>query len=308
MQLTATSPEVYQMATLLERAMETLSGVNSVARGNPEQSLRSGNALALVQSQALQFVSGLQQSYIRLVEDVGTGLINLLKDFAAVPRIVAIAGINNTSEMKTFKSDDIKYINRVIVDSGNALMNTTAGRTQVAENLLQMGLIDNIDKYLMVLNTGNLDYLTDGKIDNLTLIKSENEALVRGEFQQAIWSERHSMHIKEHMEVLNDTELKKDPELVQLVLDHVQEHINLLKTTDPAILSMIGEQPIAPTPNPENMGEVPQGQETAVPMDQGNAQTMTPQDTNAAGEPVLPRPAGEGTILPDNMPQKPGDL
>jgi len=314
LQLTATSPEVYQMMQLLEKTMETLSGVNSVARGNPEQSLRSGNALALVQSQALQFVSGLQQSYIRLLEDVGTGLINLLKDFAKSPRIVAISGLNNVTEMKEFKSDDIKSVNRVIVDAGNALMQSTAGRAQVAENLLQMGLIDNIDKYLMVLNTGNLDYLTDGKIDNLTLIKSENEAMVRGERQQAIWSERHSMHIKEHMEVLNDTELKKDPRLVQLVLDHVQEHVNLLRTTDPALLQMNGETPIAPAPMPGNMGQQgqppmpPQDGSAGVPMDQGNAPMMGPQDSNAAGQPNLPTPAGvnEG-ILPE-MPQTPEDL
>ena len=308
LQLTATSPEVYQMMALLEKTMETLSGVNSVARGNPEQSLRSGNALALVQSQALQFVSGLQQSYIRLLEDVGTGTINLLKDFASVPRIIAISGLNNTTEMKEFKSDDIKSINRVIVDAGNALMQSTAGRAQVAENLLQMGLIDNIDKYLMVLNTGNLDYLTEGKIDNLTLIKSENEALVRGEVQQAIWSERHSMHIKEHMEVLNDTELKKDPQLVQLVLDHVQEHANLLRTTDPALLSMIGEQPLAPVVDPNAPAPAPAPQGQPVIMDQGNAPMMAPQDTQANGQPNLPEAAGvkEG-ILP-KQPQKPSDL
>jgi len=306
LQLTATSPEVYQMMQLLEKTMETLSGVNSVARGNPEQSLRSGNALALVQSQALQFVSGLQQSYVRLLEDVGTGTINLLKDFASSPRMISIAGLNNSSEMKDFKSEDISSINRVIVDSGNALMNSTAGKAQVAENLLQMGLIDSVDKYLMVLNTGNLDVLTDSKIDNLTLIRSENEAMVRGERQQAIWSERHSMHIKEHMEVLNDTELKKDGDLVALVLEHVQEHVNLLRTTDPQILGFAGEQAIAPAPDPANMG-APQGGGQAVPMDQGNAPVMNPE-TQASGQPNLPTPAGvdEGILPP--QPQTPGDL
>jgi len=308
MQLTATSPEVYNMMQLLEKTMETLSGVNSVARGNPEQSLRSGNALALVQSQALQFVSGLQQSYIRLLEDVGTGTINLLKDFAHVPRIIAIAGINNTSEMQEFKSDDIKSINRVIVDAGNALMQSTAGRAQVAENLLQMGLIDNVDKYLMVLNTGNLDYLTDGKIDNLTLIKSENEALVRGQPQQAIWSERHSIHIKEHMEVLNDTELKKDAKLVSMVLEHVQEHANLLRTIDPALLAMIGEQPISPAPSPDNMGQQGQQSGTTNTPDQGNAAMMQPQSSVPNGLPQPPEPAGvkEGILPP--MPTKASDL
>ncbi len=313
MQLTATSPEVYQMMNLLVSSMETISGVNSVARGNPEQSLRSGTALALVQSQALQYVSGLQQSYVRLLEDVGTGLLNLLKDFAQEPRIAAIAGINNTTEMKTFKADDIKSVNRVIVEPGNALMNSTAGRVQIAENLLQMGLVDSIDKYLMILNTGNLDYMTDGKIDNLTLIHSENEAMLRGEAPQAIWSERHSMHIKEHMELLNDVELKKDANLVQTVLDHVQEHINLLQTTDPIKLSFIGETPIAPPPSPANMGQqgqpqAPQGGGQAVAVNQGNAGTINPQNPQAANMPSMPKPAGEGTILPEGMPVKPEDL
>ena len=306
LQLTATSPEVYQMMGLLEKTMETLSGVNSVARGNPEQSLRSGNALALVQSQALQFVSGLQRSYIRLLEDVGTGLIHLLQDFASSPRMIAIAGMNNVSEMKKFKSDDIRSISRVVVDVGNALMQTSAGRAQVAENLMQMGLIDNVDKYLMVMNTGNLDYLTDGKVDNLNLIKAENEAMIMGEDQTAIWSERHSMHMKEHMEVLNDPELKKDAELVQRVLDHVQQHANLLRTTDPALLQAIGEAPLPPAPNPANMGD--QGAPQGVPVDQSTAAMMAPQNAVDQNLPQPPEPAGvEEGILPP-QPTSPEDL
>lgn len=300
--LVGTSPEVFQLIQLLEKSMETLSGVNSVARGNPEQSLRSGNALALVQSQALQFVSGLQQSYIQLLEDVGTGLINLLKDFANVPRIAAISGLNNSTEMREFKSDDIKSINRVVVDVGNALMQTTAGRAQVAENLLQMGLINSPEKYLMVMNTGNLDYLTEGKMDEMMTIKGENEALVRGEAVIAIFSDNHSLHIKEHRDVLADYILRRDPELVQSVLDHMQEHINLLQTTDPNLLAIIGEQPLAP---PGGTPVAP-GQPN-VPTQGGAAATMDPS-VGAPAQPNMPEPAGvkEGTLPP--MPQSPEDL
>lgn len=301
LQLVQTSPEVYQLIQLLEKSMETLSGVNSVARGNPEQSLRSGNALALVQSQALQFVSGLQQSYIHLLEDVGTGVINLLKDFANVPRIAAISGLNNSTEMREFKADDIKSINRVVVDVGNALMQTTAGRAQVAENLLQMGLIDSPEKYLMVMNTGNLDYLTEGKMDEMMTIKGENEAMVRGEEVVAIFSDHHALHIKEHRDVLADYILRRDPELVQSVLDHIQEHINLLQTTDPNILAIVGEQPLSPpggTPvNPANPN---------IPTQGGPAQAMDP-NMSQVNMPNMPTPAGEGDILPE-QPQTPEEL
>lgn len=121
MNLLASSPETYNFLGLLEKTMETISAVNSVARGNAESGIKSGNALALIQQQALQFMSGLQQSYIQLIEDVGTGLINLLKDFASVPRVAAISGIANKTNLKEFTGGDLESINRVIVDVGNSL-------------------------------------------------------------------------------------------------------------------------------------------------------------------------------------------
>ena len=108
MNFTQTPAEVFRFIEMLKSEMETISGVNSVARGNPEASLKSGTALALVQSMALQFISGLQQQYVQLVEDVGTGLISMLRDFAQVPRIAMIAGKANQSYIaEEFSGDDL---------------------------------------------------------------------------------------------------------------------------------------------------------------------------------------------------------
>lgn len=305
LQLTQTSPEVYNMMALIEKAMETLSGVNSVARGNADSSnLRSGNALALIQSQALQFVSGLQQSYVHLLEDVGTGIINLLKDFANVPRIAAIAGKNNSTEMKEFKSDDIKAINRVVVDVGNPLTNSTAGRVQIAENLLQMGLIESPEKYIAVLNTGNLELLTQGKMDEMMTIRGENEALVKGEEVVAIFSDNHELHIREHRDVLADYVLRRDADLVQRTLDHIQEHINLLENTDPRLLGIFGSQPLPPAGGtPPNQQGVPNLPQNAM----GTGQQMNP-NASMPSQPEPPTPAGvdEGILPP--MPQGPEDI
>ena len=76
---------------MLIQSMETISGISSVTRGNPEASLKSGTALALIQSMSLQFISGLQQNYVKLIEDVGTNLINILKDYAKTPKTIAIS-------------------------------------------------------------------------------------------------------------------------------------------------------------------------------------------------------------------------
>lgn len=314
LQLSATSPDTFNFISLLERTAETISGVNSVSRGNPESSLKSGNALALVQSMSLQYISGLQQSYVKLIEDTGTGLVNILKDFAAVPRIAMIVGESNRSYMKEFTGDDLSNVNRVIVDIGNPLSKTTAGRVQMAEQMLQMGLIKTPEQYIGVINHGKIETMTDGIDKQLLLTKAENEKLISGESPNAVFTEPHSLHIREHRDVLSDPDLKNDPDLVNRVQQHIQEHIDLLRTTDPATLEMLGEQPLAPVNAPPPSMPTPDQMVNQSQM--GNLDPMMQQNMTMAE--IAQNPASmDGTVMPkpatppapfENMPTNPQDM
>jgi hypothetical protein len=262
-QLTATPPEVFQFVNILVETAETLSGVNSVARGNPEESLRSGNALALVQSMALQFMSGLQQSYVQLIENVGTALIQILKDYSNASKTITLVGKNNRPLLKEFTGEDISSINRVIVDMGNALSQSTAGRVQMAEQMMQMKVITNPEQYLQIINTGRLDSIYEGEMNELLNIKQENEQLLNGEAPLVAPTDKHSMHIQEHKSVISDPELRNDPDLVKVVMDHIEGHLNALRNTDPALLQIIGEQPLPPLQMP---GQPPPGMPPQGPM------------------------------------------
>lgn len=244
--LTQTPKEIFDFIGMLEKTMETISGVNAVSRGNPDPNLRSGNALALVQSMTLQFMSGLQQSYVALIEDLGTGIINILKDHASVPRVATIVGKNNRSYIKEFTGNDLSSVSRVIVDIGNPLARTTAGRVEMAEQMLQMGVIKTPEQYFSVINTGQLDVMTEDTQSQLFLVKGENERFVGGEPVIAVMFDDHMLHIKEHATVLSDPELRFEPEIVQRVTAHIQEHINLLRTTDPSLLQLLNQQPLGP--------------------------------------------------------------
>lgn len=302
--LTSTPPEIFNFIGILEKAMETVSGVNSVSRGNPEASLKSGNALALVQSMSLQFISGLQQSYIKLIEDVGGGLINMLQDFAAVPRIAAIVGKANRTYMKEFSGKDLSKISRIIVDVGNPLAHTVAGRVQMAEQMLQMNLIKTPEAYISVINSGKLETMTDGVDRQLLLIKAENEKMVSGEDVQSIDIEPHSLHIREHRDVLSDPDLKQNPELVSRVLTHIQQHIDALRNADPDLLMHIGEQPLSPQGgSPANQlppgGQAPQG-------DQGQSSDLMQQQSMTSDQ-QLPSPASPPAPF-QNLPTDPKDM
>ena len=141
-------------------------------------------------------------------------------------------------------------INRVVVDVGNPLSRTIAGRVQMAEQMLQMNLIKTPQQYFQVMNSGRLDSMFEGEIDELMLVKSENERMMEGEDVLASALDAHRLHIMEHKSVLSDPDLRKDPVLIQNVMNHILEHVELLRNTDPDLLALIGEQPLPPLEQP----------------------------------------------------------
>lgn len=290
--LTKTPPEIFSFISTLEQKMETLSGINSVARGNPEASLRSGNALALIQAQAIQFSTGMQQSYIRLIEDVGTAIIKILQDYADAPRVAVIAGKSKRSYVKEFKGEDLLAINRVKVRVSNPLAKTTAGRSEMANNLLQMGIIKTPQQYFMVLQTGSLDVMLEGEQAELLAIRTENEYLADSQQVPVIDTDNHQMHIQEHKAVIADPEMRKNPAIVQTVLAHIQAHIDALKTVDPNLLQLLGQQPLAPAgqpPAPAPEGEVKAAPEGATEMIQ-EPLPIGVEEAAAVAEPQMPTP------------------
>lgn len=298
--LTETPKEVFDFLQILIQSAETISGVNSVARGDPQSSLKSGTSLALIQSMALQFISGLQNNYVKLIEDLGGSLINILKDYAKTPKTVALVGKNNKALLKEFVGDDINSIQRVIVSIGNPLSRTTAGRVQMAEQMLQMGVINNPKQYFEVLNTGSLETMYESDMNTLLLIKDENERMMEGEQVLADMLDEHSIHIMEHRSVMANPDLRRDPALRQSVQDHIQEHINFLRTVDPDLLMLIKQQPLQAPMAPQMAPGMapPQGAEGG-----GPSGAMQPLNAPQGGDMLRGQGVAGGNMVP--QPAKP---
>jgi len=285
LQLVRTAPETFAFLTQLVTQMEQLSAINSVVRGDPQASLKSGSALAMVASQALQFSLDLQAAYIALIEDVGTGALDDYKAFAKAPQIALVVGKSNRARLREWVGQDISAVARVTVDVGSALSKTLAGRAEMANNLVQARMVTDPRQYIQVLTTGRLEHITQGATSELTLIASENEAIQEGKPVKALATDDHVLHIKEHKVLIATPEARQEEQLVGAALDHIAEHVELLRQTDPLLLQVLG---------------IP------VPPDNAVAQAgMAPPP----GEPMPPGPPGvEGgsrTPEPPNMPQMP---
>jgi hypothetical protein len=257
LQLTASSTETYNYIRALVEDMRTVCGMNDVSMGEVPYSNMSGSALALLQAQAIEFNSNLQAAYVSLIERVGTAMIHILQEYAKTPRVAAIAGKTSAPELLQFKGSDIENVNRVTVDVGNALANTIAGRTDMAEKLLDKKLIKNAEEFISVITTGNIEVMLDPESDEALLIKDENEILARGQSTPVMATDQHIQHIKGHRTVTNSVEARKNAALVQATTDHIQAHIDALKNIDPNLLTIIGEQPLGGAPAPGNGPEAP---------------------------------------------------
>lgn len=253
----AGKPEIMMMPTApnglfdamakLQQDMETISGVNSVSRGQPEASLKSGSALALVQSMAIQFHAPLQQSYIQLLEDVGTATIQIMQDYADTPRIIQIAGKRNQGIIQqSFSNKDIDSISRVQVQVGNPLSKTVSGRLSIAQDLLANKIITTAQEYLMVLETGELEPLTQGPTSELLNLSSENELLLDGKTVPVLFTDNHVLHIQEHGALASDPAIRTNPELFAIIAQHLQEHIEMLSNPAYQNFRMLTNQPSLP--------------------------------------------------------------
>jgi hypothetical protein len=276
-QLTKTAPEIFEHLNTVEMNMEKIVGINSVVRGMPIPSLESGSALALIQQTAIQFNSAYEMSYNKVIEEVGESIVKNTQAFATTPRVALITGKSNRWYLKEYKGTDIGQIERVIVDRGNPMSKTTAGKIQIAQDLFKMGMLKTAEQYIMVLQTGRIEPVVEGKQAELMFIKDENEQLAEGIDVEAAMTDNDDLHIREHMVVTFSRDARADENLMSATLKHIGQHIENAKTKDPQLMMIIGQQP--PPQMEEGM----------------NPELLTNNTNNAAMEypdmPEMPEPA-----------------
>lgn len=304
LQLTKTAPEIFQYLQMISGKKEQQVGVNSVVRGQPEGALSgaSGSALALIQSQAISFNSGVQRSYFRMMSAVMTKAIGVLRSYADTPRVAAIVGKSKAAGLKQFKytGKDLNSISSIVYEQTNPVSQSIGGRLQMAQDLIKANMVKSAKQYITVLTTGNIDTLTEDDEADQLLILEENEFLSDGKPVNAVVTENHADHIKSHMSVLSSVSAKSDPNIVNNALKHIQNHIDLwtqASQSNPGLLMATGQQPIPQMPpqmagpggQPPGAGGPPQGGPAA---QMGPPQAQAQKKAEDVNMPNLPKVAG----------------
>lgn len=245
--LLASKPETYQFIDMVIKNMETIAGINSMIRGNPQNDVTSGQYAALITIQSVLFNSGLQKGYARLMENLMTGTIRTIKKNMIGKKIARIVGHTSEPYLKEFTSADLQDIESVSTQLVNPMIQTPAGKMAMADTLMKTGLIKDAQQYIEVYTEGDLPNLTRRQENQNKLIKQENEAIMRGEIPEVSITDNHVQHILEQSGLIDTIEMRLDPNSPQAVaaMAHVQKHLNkLVGGIDP--VTGIPEGPINP--------------------------------------------------------------
>lgn len=269
--------------------METLSAQNATMRGNIEgNSKMSGIALQTVISMGQQYAYGLQASYNELFEDINSFRLKVLKKFASTPRTIAIMGKTQGRGVVDYSKEDLKGVANVVVQQVNPVLNSPAGKIEIAQQLLGMGLPGfGLTEFFDVVNYGNLDAATESQKALIIFVQEIKEALLKGEYVPEVSGVDHKYLIKEVQALLMNLKFITDPAnapLVKNVTDFLTRQMNLMRAGDEISAMVYGGVP--PT---LNTPPVPQ----AIPQQgQPEQQGLMPNQ----GIPNMPQPQGTGVI------------
>ena len=262
LQLTKSPQEAYKYLEDLKVHEELLMGLNNVVRGQMQTGKESGAALALLQSQAIQQASVLQRNYLNALVNAGTAILRIIRSRAALPLKIGLVGKSRMDLIRETEitKDSIQSIEQVVVELGNPVSQTAAGRFELAMQLVQMSVIKTPQEVLEVLETGRLEPLVKGTQEELVNILKENQDMVRGETPVVLLSDDHPLHGKEHTAAVASPAARRDPNVLRAYREHMQEHYSLfygvpleLVPTDPLYrqrMLMLCGRPVPPEPVP----------------------------------------------------------
>lgn len=270
-----TSQQTFAFGDLIQKSIDTMFAVTDVVKGQAPQGVESGSALALLQSMTVAYNSTLQRSFVRFLEETFTNMLDVLVHNVAGQRLFQIVG-EDLSDMysQSWSAQDINDITNVRVQLGDPSQDTTIGRRETADHLMQYGEI-SVDQYFQIRETGQAGVNVNAKVSHASLITKENEMLRRGQRPIVAKSDKHVDHIKEHLCLIDRPEIRYNPNLMAEIFAHVQEHEDIYKQlliTNPEFLQMTGQPLLQMAPPPEE-APLPEGQE---PLAEGMSDQIQP--------------------------------
>ncbi len=253
--LSATAPETFKFADMLSGKIDKISLLNGALQGQPPPGVTSGTAIATLAASGIESINPYTLCYYYCLEKTMWHALNAFQKFGDTYQTLKVTGRNSQVTGTSFNKDTIKNLSGVKIITTNPLMQTIAGRIEVAKDIMNIPK-DMWGDYAAILEGEPLQNLTKGAVAQKDLIEMENEQMAQGVKVPALATDNHAEHIKGHAAMLNDPNVRLNGQVNQVYLDHIMKHYQLSKQTAPDLMYMVqtGQMPATPPPPPPGQG------------------------------------------------------
>lgn len=317
-QLTQSAPESFKILDMADSAQKQQLGLNNTVLGQPDHAGQSGASQALLSSMAMQANSSAQATYVSVMKEVGSIVLEIFQDFFSVEHKIQVAGkaMGYMARSEAFTGTQLKPLNGVSVRVGNPLSQTIAGREAILDKAMQIQkdsggtvqLIRTMDDVWELYDTGRIDTLSDPMRDQAIRVEVENEMLAAGQPVTAMIGDNDPYHCSHHLSTLISEDVRNDPALVNNLHDHLSQHYMNYFGIDPMMdpmyrqnfMSLCGMPPppqmaMPPMPGGDPMGG---GDPAAAPPQEAGGPAMPNMPTNPATGQEFDTQTGGGVVAP----------
>lgn len=291
---------------------ESISGLNSVARGNPSDNIKSGQMAALFHSIAIEFQSARQAALDNFRERMANMMLDMVRSYADTPFLIEVAGVEERPYLREFTKQNVSGVRKVRVETANPMLRSQAGRFEMFQAVFNPNVQpEDRDAVVRGLTTGDWSGVTDKARSRDLRVLWENEQLANGATQQVLVAagDNPFKHVPEHWQLFEKLSSQDgaDPKLLQGVLEHILEHLQQWQMIDPRLATLLNIPLPPPMPGTPTamLGEFIAGG-GAPPGGPG------PGAPSPGGSPAGPGPSGpqkrdsSGVKLPDASKPPPG--
>jgi hypothetical protein len=227
---------------LLGEKEQSLSGLNSVVRGQPSANITSGQMAALFHSIAIEFNGALQFSVDEHRTRVANRLLSLVKRYAKGPFLVQVAGEDERSYMASFDVDKLSGFDRVVMKTVNPMSRSVPGRLEIFDRIIKLPTHERA-RATELIRTGVWKDATDIAAKRAMRIQWENEEMLAGRVPPVLMTDNREMQAEllEHLKLLDSPATRgDDPTVAQAVRKHCEEHWAAWRSTPPDVCASLG--------------------------------------------------------------------
>lgn len=284
---------------------QSLTGQNSVTRGNPDKNITSGEMAALFHSLAYEFRSAEQAALYAFRKGLANMFLTMVRRYAEAPFLSEVAGNSERPFMKEIEKDTLSGIKRVILEPVSALSRSTAGNLTLAQVLMKCEDPKQRAALQKGIETGQWGDFCKGERNSDLRSTWENEQLAQGIPCRVLATDNPFEHLPAHLADIDarTEQLNENPAAVDAYLQHCMDHLMQYQNLNPnlaRVLNIPVPLPVRGTPAGDAnlmltgpVEPVPQAGESAPPnaaMDAAAKAAAPTQGRDASGV-KLPNPS-----------------